>query len=114
MSTVVSTRLLVAVAIAGTGLAFQPALLLAQSLPSVRVAELPQLLKDQWRAMAAEMNENSRCAAAFDGASDASRMILKCSIHIRSASEGARRAMRYCEDDRQRLGVRSACRIVQG
>jgi len=113
MSPFVSNQLSLVLAIVGAGLAVQPVPILAQSLPIVRVAELPQLLRDQWRGMAAEMNENSRCAAAFDGASDASRMILKCSIHIRSASEGARRAMRYCEDDRQRLGVRSACRIVQ-
>lgn len=110
----IATPLLIASVLAVLAALSQPSESRAQSSPVVRFAELPQLLKDQWRGMAGEMNDNSRCAAAFDGSSDASRMILKCSIHIRSASEGARRALRYCEDDRQRLGVRTACRIVQG
>jgi hypothetical protein len=109
-----SKVLAVAVCLACVVITWPPLPVLAQDPPVVRLADLPQLLKDQWRSMATEMNENSRCAAAFDGSFDASRMILKCSIHIRSASEGARRAMRYCEEDRQRLGVRSACRVVQG
>jgi hypothetical protein len=73
----------------------------------------PQLLKDQGRGLVPEMNENSRCAAAFDSSSDPARMLMKCSIHIRNAAEGARRALRYCEDDRQRRGVRASCRVVQ-
>lgn len=83
-----------------------------QQHPTMRWAELPELLKEQWRSLATEMNDNSRCAAAFDGSSDASRMILKCSIYIRMAAEGARRAMKYCEDERLRLGVRAPCRVV--
>ncbi|MEN9774490.1 MAG: hypothetical protein RL322_1560 [Pseudomonadota bacterium] len=83
-----------------------------QQHPTMRWAELPELLKEQWRSLATEMNDNSRCAAAFDGSSDASRMILKCSIHIRMAAEGARRAMKYCEEERLRLGVRAPCRVV--
>jgi len=95
------------------GSAFEPALAQAQAWPTVRLAELPQLLKDQWQGVAPEMTETSRCAAAFDAGGDPSRMILKCSVHIRSAAEGARRAMRYCEDERQKLGLKAACRVVQ-
>jgi hypothetical protein len=39
-------------------------------------------------------------------------MILRCSMHIRMSAEGARRALKYCEDDRARQNVHAPCRLV--
>jgi len=79
---------------------------------SYRLSQLPEPLRGVWQRSAPEMSETSRCAAAFD-ASEGPRMTLQCSIYIRMAAEGERRALRLCEDKRRELGIRSACRLVQ-
>lgn len=80
--------------------------------PSVPVREIPEGLKMVWRLTKPEMTENSRCAAAFDNHSDVEKMTLQCSVHIKMAAEGARRAMRYCEEKRQEMKIKEPCRIV--
>ena len=77
-----------------------------------KLSQLPEPLKGVWHRTAPEMTATSRCAAAFD-AGEGPRMTLQCSIYIRMAAEGERRALRLCEDKRQELGIRSACRLVQ-
>jgi hypothetical protein len=77
-----------------------------------RVAQLPEALKGVWQRHLPEMSATSRCAAAFD-ASEGSRMTLQCSVYIRMAAEGERRALRLCEDKRQALGIQAPCRLVQ-
>jgi len=86
---------------------------LAQVHPTMKVRELPEALKQQWLQTRPEMSSNSRCAAAFDNHSDHERMTLKCSIYIKLGAEGARRAMRYCEEDREKKRIHAPCRIVQ-
>jgi len=91
-----------------TGLAQAP--LGAQSV--YRVAQLPEALKAVWQRTLPEMSATSRCAAAFDG-SEGLKMTLQCSIYIRMAAEGERRALRLCEDKRRELGIQAPCRLVQ-
>ncbi len=76
-----------------------------------RVAQLPEALKGVWQRNLPEMSATSRCAAAFD-ASEGSKMTLQCSIYIRMAAEGERRALRLCEDKRRELGIHAPCRLV--
>ena len=78
----------------------------------VHVKELPDFLKRVWNLNKPDMTEQSRCAAAFDGYGDPDKATLQCSVHIRMAAEGARRAMRYCEEKRAELKIRDACKIV--
>ncbi len=85
----------------------------AQHPPVVPLRDLPDALKQQWQQARPEMNSNSRCAAAYDSHSDHERMTLKCSIYIKLAAEGARRAMRYCEEDREKKRIHAPCRLVQ-
>jgi len=80
--------------------------------PTVRLKELPDGLKRLWRITQPDMTDQSRCAAAFDDYGDADKMTLQCSVHIRMAAEGARRAMRYCEEKRTELKIKGACKIV--
>jgi hypothetical protein len=80
--------------------------------PVVHVKELPDFLKRVWNLNKPDMNEQSRCAAAFDGYGDPDKATLQCSVHIRMAAEGARRAMRYCEEKRTELKIRDACKLV--
>ncbi len=86
----------------------------AQEHPVVKVRELPDGLRAQWNQTRPDMLSTSRCAAAFDNHSDPERMTLQCSIYIKLGAEGARRAMRYCEQERQKRHIQAPCRIVLG
>ena len=88
-------------------------LMAADAYPSVRVRDIPEGLKMVWLQTKPEMTGNSRCAAAFDNHSDVEKMTLQCSVHIKMAAEGVRRAMRYCEEKRQELKIKEPCRIVK-
>ncbi len=87
-------------------------LMAADVYPTVGVRDMPEGLKMVWRQTKLEMTANSRCAAAFDNHSDVDKMTLQCSVHIKMAAEGARRAMRYCEDKRQSMKIKEPCRLV--
>lgn len=75
--------------------------------------DLPAPLREQYARNEREMDANSRCAAAFDSATDTRRMTLQCSIHIRMAAEGARRALAYCEIERAAAGIKRECRVIE-
>lgn len=77
-----------------------------------RVSQLPEALKSIWQRTVPEMTAASRCAAAFD-ANEGPKMTLQCSVYIRMAAEGERRALRMCEDKRRELAIASPCRLVQ-
>jgi hypothetical protein len=81
--------------------------------PTVHVKDLPDALRGNWNTLKSEMTENSHCAAAFDSNTDGDRMVFKCSIHIKMAHEGARRAMRYCEDARAEHRIKMPCKLVE-
>jgi hypothetical protein len=81
--------------------------------PTVTLKQLPEPLRSTYMGTKPEMTDRSRCAAAFDASGDLDKMTLKCSVHIRMAAEGARRAMSYCEEKRQELRIHAPCRIVQ-
>ena len=83
-----------------------------QAPPTVKVRELPDVLRAQWTQTKPEMQSTSRCAAAFDSYSDPDRMIFKCSVYIKLTAEGVRRAMRYCEEEREKKHIHAPCRIV--
>ena len=80
--------------------------------PTMKVRDLPDVLRAQWNQTKPEMIDASRCAAAFDSHTDYDRMTLKCSVHIKLGAEGARRAMRYCEEEREKKHIHAPCKIV--
>ncbi len=80
---------------------------------TVELRRLPDLLRGQWNSTKPEMNENSRCAAAFDSHTDPDKMILSCSVYMRMGAAAERRAIGYCEEQRSRKGVHMPCKIVK-
>lgn len=84
----------------------------AEKSATVSVRELPQALRQHWQFNKPEMSATSRCAAAWDSHTDTNKMTLDCSIYIRMAAEGERRALAYCEEKRQKLQIHAPCRIV--
>mgnify|MGYP000496943813 CR=1 FL=1 len=85
----------------------------ALATPTHALRQLPEALQGVWASTKPEMNANSRCAAAFDSQTDTARMVMRCSVHMRLGAEAERRALAYCQEERERKGVRSPCRIVQ-
>lgn len=84
----------------------------AEVHPTVVLRDLPQDLKAQYLQQKPEMNANSRCAAAYDSHTEAAKMTLRCSIYIKLGAVGARRAMGYCEEQRDKQHIHAPCRIV--
>lgn len=80
--------------------------------PTIHVKDLPDGLRSNWNNLKSEMTENSHCATAFDSNTEGDRMVFKCSIHIKMAHEGARRAMRYCEDARAEHHIKMPCKLI--
>lgn len=80
---------------------------------TIELRQLPEALHFIWDKTKPEMNENSRCAAAFDSHSDPAKMVIRCSVHMRMGAEAERRAMGYCEEERSRKGVHMPCKIVK-
>ena len=81
--------------------------------PTVHPKDIPEDLRANWSGLQSEMTENSHCAAAFDSHTDGEKMVFKCSIHIKMAHEGARRAMRYCEEAREQHRIKGPCRLIE-
>jgi hypothetical protein len=81
--------------------------------PTIHVSELPDSLRSVWKELKPEMTPMSHCATAFDSHSDGEKMAFRCSIHIKMAAEGERRAMRYCEEKRAEKGIRMPCKLVE-
>ena len=80
---------------------------------TLHVRQLPDALKEVWAKNKPDMNENSRCAAAFDSPYDHTRMIMRCSIYMRMGAEAERRALASCEEERKRRAMISTCRSVR-
>ena len=80
--------------------------------PTVPLSQLPEPLRNNYMQSKPDMTDRSRCAAAFDSSSEFDKMTLQCSIYVRMAAEGARRAMAHCEEKRQSQHIRGPCRIV--
>ncbi|MEY2621257.1 MAG: hypothetical protein RIT26_1077 [Pseudomonadota bacterium] len=106
---------LAALCLAGTALAQNspPKVSTEFGFPTVPLKQLPEPLRSTYMGTQPEMSDRSRCAAAFDASGDLDKMVLKCSVHIRMAADGARRAMSYCEQKRQELHIKAPCRLVQ-
>lgn len=84
----------------------------AEPWPTISLRDLPDPLKQEWSKLAPDMTPASQCATAFDSTTDPRLMNLNCSIHIKISNEGARRAMRYCETERQQKAIRTPCRLI--
>jgi hypothetical protein len=80
--------------------------------PSIHLSELPDSLRGVWKELKPEMTPMSACATAFDSHSDGEKMAFRCSIHIKMAAEGERRAMRYCEEKRKENNIKMPCKLV--
>ena len=80
--------------------------------PSIHLSELPDSLRAVWKELKPEMTPMSACATAFDSHSDGEKMAFRCSIHIKMAAEGERRAMRYCEEKRKENNIKMPCKLV--
>jgi hypothetical protein len=98
-------------ALVGLVWAILPLAALASAFETIALKQLPGPLHSLWGRTKPEMNENSRCAAAFDG--DPEKMTLRCSVYVRMAAEAERRAMLYCEEDRAKKHIHAPCRIVK-
>ncbi|MEY4284843.1 MAG: hypothetical protein EBV20_11720 [Betaproteobacteria bacterium] len=80
--------------------------------PAIEFRKLPNAVQRSYVNEKPNLGENGRCSTAFDSTSDQEKMIFTCSIYIKIGSEGARRSMNRCEDQRKQLHVKAPCAVI--
>lgn len=80
--------------------------------PAIEFRKLPDAVQRSYVNEKPNLGENGRCATAFDSNSDQEKMIFTCSIYIKIGSEGSRRSMNRCEDQRKQLHVKAPCAVI--
>ncbi len=93
-------------------LAFSNLVISQTTYPSVTLSNVPDPIRQQYKKIQPELTDKSHCAAAWDSNTDGEKMIFRCSIFIKMSAEGERRAMRYCDEKREELKIRSTCRLI--
>ncbi len=80
--------------------------------PAIEFRKLPNAVQRSYINEKPNLGENGRCSTAFDSTSDQEKMIFTCSIYIKIGSEGSRRSMNRCEDQRRQLNVKAPCAVI--
>jgi len=80
--------------------------------PAIEFRKLPNAVQRSYVNEKPNLGDNGRCSTAFDSTSDQEKMIFTCSIYIKIGSEGARRSMSRCEDQRKQLHIKAPCAVI--
>ena len=80
--------------------------------PAIEFRKLPNAVQQSYVNEKPNLGDNGRCSTAFDSNSDQEKMIFTCSIYIKIGSEGSRRSMNRCEDQRKQLHVKAPCAVI--
>lgn len=80
--------------------------------PAIEFRKLPNAVQRSYVNEKPNLGENGRCSTAFDSTSDQEKMIFTCSIYIKIGSEGSRRSMNRCEDQRKQLSIKAPCAVI--
>jgi hypothetical protein len=82
--------------------------------PAIEFRKLPNAVQRAYNREKPNLGENGRCATAWDSTSEQEKMIFTCSIYIKIGSEGSRRSMKRCEDQRKQLHIKAPCAVILG
>jgi hypothetical protein len=80
--------------------------------PTIRLSEVPNAVLLMYKREEPNFTDLSHCATAWDSATDGDKIAFKCSVFIKMSAEGERRAMRYCEEIRERKKIAARCRLI--
>lgn len=93
-------------------LAALPGLASAEEFPTISPSQLPGSLQELYAREQPGLGQYGHCAAGFDSRTDGLKMALSCSIYVRSSAQGARLAVKLCNERAAFLKIKAPCKLI--
>jgi len=93
-------------------LVVQPMAASAEEFPTVSPSQLPGALQELYAREQPGLGQYGHCAAGFDSRTDGLKMALSCSIYVRSSAQGARLAVKLCNERAAFLKIKARCSLI--
>ena len=84
----------------------------AEDFPKTSPSQLPGALQELYAREQAGLGQYGHCAAGFDSRTDGMKMALSCSIYVRSSAQGARLAVKLCNERADFLKIKARCSLI--
>jgi hypothetical protein len=89
-----------------------PVIANAKEFPTTSPSQLPGSLQELYAREQPNLGEYGHCAAGFDSRTDGLKMALSCSIYVRSSAQGARLAVKLCNERADFLKIKARCSLI--
>jgi hypothetical protein len=93
-------------------LAALPVIASAEEFPTTSPSQLPGALQELYAREQPNLGQYGHCAAGFDSRTDGMKMTLSCSIYVRSSAQGARLAVKLCNERTAFLKIKARCSLI--
>ena len=84
----------------------------AEEFPTIAPSKLPGSLQELYALEQPNLGQYGHCAAGFDSRTDGLKMALSCSIYVRSSAQGARLAVKLCNERAAFLKIKARCSLI--
>jgi len=84
----------------------------AEEFPTTSPSQLPGSLQELYAREQPNLGQYGHCAAGFDSRTDGLKMALSCSIYVRSSAQGARLAVKLCNERAAFLKIKARCSLI--
>ena len=84
----------------------------AEEFPTISPSQLPGSLQELYAREQPGLGQYGHCAAGFDSRTDGLKMALSCSIYVRSSAQGARLAVKLCNERAAFLKIKARCSLI--
>ncbi len=89
-----------------------PVIASAGEFPTTSPSQLPGSLQQLYAREQPNLGQYGHCAAGFDSRTDGMKMALSCSIYVRSSAQGARLAVKLCNERADFLKIKARCSLI--
>jgi len=84
----------------------------AEQFPTIAPTQLPGALQELYAREQPGLGQYGHCAAGFDSRTDGLKMALSCSIYVSSSAQGARLAVKLCNERADFLKIKARCSLI--
>jgi len=92
--------------------AAMPLAVIAEEFPKTSPSQLPGSLQELYARERPNLGQYGHCAAGFDSRTDGLKMALSCSIYVRSSAQGARLAVKLCNERADFQKIKARCSLI--
>ncbi len=84
----------------------------AEEFPKISPSQLPGSMQELYAREQPGLGQYGHCAAGFDSRTDGLKMALSCSMYVRSSAQGARLAVKLCNERADFLKIKARCSLI--